>query len=55
MANRKPASPDFNTGIATLVRKATGTKPVKGEDLISDPKLKKAFREAKKRAAKKKL
>jgi len=53
MANRKQPASDFNRGIATLVRKATGTKKVKGEDLISDPKLKKAFIAAKKRAAKK--
>lgn len=51
MANRKPATEDFNTEIAVLVRRATGTKKQKGEDLISDPKLKKVFREAKKRAA----
>lgn len=55
MATRKPAASDFNSGVAVLLRKATGTKPVKGEDLISDPKLKKAFIAAKKRAAAKKL
>jgi len=54
MAKQKPATGDFNTGVAVLLRKATGTKKVKGEDLIGDPKLKKAFIEAKKRAANKK-
>jgi len=54
MAKPKSAESDFNTGIAVLVQKATGSKPVKGEDLIRGPKLKKAFREAKKRAAKRK-
>ena len=51
MANRKPDTSDFNTGVAVLLRRATGTKKTKGEDLISDPWLKKAFMEAKKRAA----
>ncbi|MEY2498231.1 MAG: hypothetical protein QOD12_1787 [Verrucomicrobiota bacterium] len=37
-----------------MVRKVTGTKRVRGEDLISDPKLKKEFRALKKRAASKK-
>jgi len=54
VANRKPDSSDFNSDVAVLVRKVTGTKPVRGEDLISDPKLKKKFREIKKRAAVKK-
>jgi hypothetical protein len=54
VATRKPSASDFNTGVAVLARKATGTKKVKGEDLISDPKLKKQFREIKKRAAAKK-
>ena len=54
MANRKPVESDFNTGIAVLLRKATGTKKQKGEDLISDPALKKAFIALKKKAAKKK-
>jgi len=51
MAN--PKQPDVNEQAALLVRKATGTKKQKGEDLIRDPKLKAAFKEAKKRAAKK--
>jgi len=57
VATRKPKdedAPDFNTDVAVLVRKATGTKRVRGEDLISDPVLKKKFREIKKRAASKK-
>lgn len=42
-----------NTGVAVLVRKSTGTKRQKGEDLISDPKLRKEFAALKKKAAKK--
>jgi hypothetical protein len=57
VATRKPASnedaPDFNTAAAVLVRKVTGTKRVRGEDLLSDPRMKKEFRAIKKRAAKK--
>jgi hypothetical protein len=54
VANRKPEEdPDFNSDVAVLVRKATGTKRVRGEDLISDPKLKKKFRALKKRTASK--
>ena len=37
-----------------MLRKATGTKKQKGEDLISDPKLRKAFIALKKKAANKK-
>ena len=48
MANRKP---DVSVATVLLLNKATGTKKQKGEDLISDPKLKKAFIAAKKRAA----
>ena len=51
MANRKPVESDFNSDVAVLLRRATGTKKTKGEDLISDLGLKKAFLEAKKRAA----
>jgi len=54
VATRKPSPPDFNSDVAVLVRKATGTKRVRSEDLISDPKLKQEFREIKKRAASKK-
>jgi hypothetical protein len=58
VATRKPASEedasDFNTGVAVLVRKVTGTKRVRGEDLLSDPKMKKRFQALKKRAAAKK-
>jgi hypothetical protein len=53
VATRKPSDSDANTTAAVLVRKATGTKKVRGEDLISDPRLKKEFREIKKRAASK--
>lgn len=44
---------DVNTATVAAVALATGTRIPKGEDLISDPKLKKAFREAKKRVQKK--
>jgi hypothetical protein len=54
VANRKPSEADFNTDVAILLRRATGTKRVRDEDLISDPKLKKQFRDLKKRAANKK-
>jgi hypothetical protein len=50
VATRKP---DFNTDIAVLVRRTTGSKKVRGEDLLSDPRMKKEFRAIKKRAAKK--
>ena len=54
MATGKPSkadAPDFNTDVAIAVRKVTGSKRIRGEDLISDPKLKKKFRQIKKRAA----
>jgi hypothetical protein len=57
VANRKPASgflSDTNATAATLVREATGSKRAKGEDLIGSPDLRKAYRDAKKRASKKK-
>jgi len=55
VANRKPSeAPDFNSDIAVLVRKATESKKVRGEDLLSDPRMKKEFREIKRRAATKK-
>jgi len=54
VATRKSVDSDANTTAAVLVRKATGTKRVRGEDLISDPKLKKEFREIKKRDASRK-
>jgi hypothetical protein len=58
VATRKPSSKedaaDFNTDIAVMVRKATGSKKVRGEDLLSDPRMKKEFRDIKKRAAIKK-
>jgi len=54
VANRKPKSPDFNTGAAVAVLEVTGTKKQKGEDLIGDPKLRKAFIALKKRAKAKK-
>jgi len=53
MANRKASASDANGTASSLVRKATGSTRQNGEDLIGDPKLKKAFQEAKKRAAKK--
>jgi hypothetical protein len=52
MANPKPEK-DANTDAEKAVRKVTGAKPQKGEDLIRDPKLKAAFIELKKLAAKK--
>ena len=55
MATRKPSESDFNTGVAVLLQKVTGKKKVKGEDGIADPKLRKAFIAAKKRAAAKKV
>jgi hypothetical protein len=54
VATRKPSkedASDFNTDVAVAIRKATGNKHVRGEDLLSDPRLKKEFREIKKRAA----
>ena len=42
--------PDANATAATLVRKATGSKRVKGESLMGSARLRKAFRDAKKRA-----
>ena len=54
MANSKPKSQDANTCAAAAVLELTDSAPVKGEDLISDPKLKKAFKDAKKRAKAKK-
>lgn len=50
MATRKPAQ-DVNANVAVAVRKATGTEKQKGDSLIADPKLRKAYREAMKRAA----
>jgi hypothetical protein len=41
-----------NATIAEAMRKATGTKAQKGEDLIRDPKLRAAFIELKKLAKK---
>lgn len=54
MANPKKRSLDFNSSAATAVLELTDSKPGKGEDLIADPVLKKAFRDAKKRAKAKK-
>ena len=56
-SNSKTASEessDFNTDVAVLVRRTTGTKKVRGEDLLSDPRMKKEFHAIKKRAASKK-
>lgn len=41
---------DLNASAALAVKDATDSKPGKGEDLIADPKLRKAFKDAKKRA-----
>ncbi len=49
MANQKAPS-DVSVGAVLLLRKATGAKKTKGEDLIADPKLRKAYIAAKKRA-----
>ena len=48
MANRKQPPEALDGGIAVLVRKATGTKKVKGEDLLP-PALAKKYREAKRK------
>lgn len=48
MANRKASSWDTNSDAAVMVRKATDSGRAKGEDLIASPKLKKAFKAAKK-------
>ena len=53
MANRKSASQDVNVAAVLLLNKATDSKPVKGEDLFNDPKLRKAYAALKKRAKKK--
>lgn len=53
MATRNPKANDLNSDVAAGVRKATGTKKQKGESLIADPKLRRAYREAMKRAGKK--
>jgi hypothetical protein len=50
MANRKAS--DLNTDVAVMVRKATDSGRARGEDLIANPKLKKAFKAAKARAKK---
>lgn len=50
MANPKRPEPDVNSTVAVLVMEATDSKPTKGEDLIGDPKLRKAFKDAKKQA-----
>ena len=51
MAIPKPPLSDANATAARLVREATGEKPVRGEDLIEDPELRKQFVAAKKRYA----
>jgi hypothetical protein len=54
VANSKPKHQDANTNAVTAVLEITESEPEKGEDLIADPKLKKAFKDAKKRAKAKK-
>lgn len=54
MANRKTSLYDANFTAALLVREATGSGRVRGEDLIGNPKTRKAFIAAKKQAQKKK-
>jgi hypothetical protein len=54
MANPKPKPQDINASAAVAVLELTDSEPVKGEDLIEDPKLRKAFKDAKKRAKAKK-
>lgn len=54
MANPKKKGQDFNSGAATAVLELTDSKRAKGEDLIADPKLRKAFKDAKKKAKAKK-
>lgn len=54
MANSKPKSQDVNATASSAVLELTESDQVKGEDLIADPKLRKAFKEAKKKAKAKK-
>jgi hypothetical protein len=54
VANRKKSGQDFNTSALAAVLEITDSGPVKGEDLIGDPKLRKAFKDAKRRARAKK-
>jgi len=49
MRKRKP-HPDANQTAATLVRKVTGTKAPRPEDLLGSPELQRKYREAKRRA-----
>lgn len=50
---RKSAAEDANQAVSRVLGATVAIIPGKGEDLISDPKLKRAFREIKKRAQKK--
>jgi hypothetical protein len=54
VANLKPKCQDVSTSALAAVLEITESEPVKGEDLIGDPKLRKAFKDAKKRAKAKK-
>lgn len=49
MPKRKLTPRDTNETAAALVQKVTGSKPVRGEDLLGSEELKRKFREAKKR------
>ncbi len=48
---KRQAQPEPHTEIARAVERATGTEPVRGEDLLP-PDLAKQYLEAKERAAK---
>jgi hypothetical protein len=50
VANSKPKEQDVSTSALAAVLEITESEPVKGEDLIGDPKLRKKFIAAKKRA-----
>jgi len=50
VANPKQKPQDVSTSALAAVLEITESEPVKGEDLITDPKLRKGYIAAKKRA-----
>jgi hypothetical protein len=54
VANSKPKSQDADTIAVAAVLELTESEPVKVEDLVAGPKLRKAFKDAMKRAKAKK-
>ncbi len=52
MSKRKLAPLDANQTAAALVRKVTGSRPVRGEDLLVSEESKRELREAKAREKK---